>query len=31
LVYGLVGLAALYQVIGPKPIQLRSRAKPVSA
>jgi len=31
LVYGLVGLAALYQVIGPKPIQLRSRAKPVTA
>jgi uncharacterized membrane protein YuzA (DUF378 family) len=30
-VYGLVGLAALYQVIGPKPIQMRSNAKPVSA
>jgi uncharacterized membrane protein YuzA (DUF378 family) len=30
-VYGLVGLAALYQLIGPKPIHMRSNAKPVSA
>jgi uncharacterized membrane protein YuzA (DUF378 family) len=28
--YGLIGLAALYQVIGPKPIQLRANAKPLS-